>query len=111
LKSTRDDRCSSLLSGRRRRSDGGVFLSAIDSLGRMAGEMTAADGHSHGLVVSHGECLAVDFPESIATYANSIDVYGDIAGRYMDAGGQTHGFFVEHLLPGYWEPETPFDDR
>jgi len=88
---------------------GGVFLSAIDSLGRMAGEMTTADGHSHGLVVSHGECIAVDFPESIATYANSIDVYGDIAGRYTDAGGQTHGFFVKRLLPGYYGPE-PFID-
>jgi uncharacterized membrane protein len=88
---------------------GGVFLSAIDSLGRVAGEMTTADGHSHGLVVSHGECIAVDFPESTATYANSIDDYGDIAGRYTDAAGNTHGFFVEHLLPGYWESE-PFLD-
>ncbi len=81
---------------------GGVFLSAIDSLGRMAGEMTTADGHQHGLVVSDGECLAVDYPGSIATYANSIDEYGDIAGRYTDTGGHTHGF-VEHLLPG-WKP-------
>lgn len=50
---------------------GGVFLSAIDSLGRMAGEMTTADGHEHGLVVSNGECIAVDFPKSVATYATA----------------------------------------
>jgi hypothetical protein len=88
---------------------GGVFLSAIDFFGRMAGEMTTADGHSHGLVVSRGECIAVDFPRSIATYANSIDVFGDIAGRYTDAAGHTHGFFAEHLLPPYWQP-APFID-
>jgi hypothetical protein len=90
---------------------GGVFLSAIDSFGRTAGEMTTADGHQHGLVVSHGECIAVDFPESTATYANSIDDYGDIAGRYTDAAGHTHGFFVERLLSGDWEMETLFDAR
>ena len=55
------------------KAPGGVFLSAIDSLGRMAGEMTTADGHQHGLVVSNGECIAVDFPGSVSTYANSID--------------------------------------
>jgi hypothetical protein len=82
---------------------GGVFLSAIDSLGRMSGEMTTADGHSHGLVVSNGECIAVDFPGSTATYANSIDASGTIAGRYTDAAGHTHGFFVEHIFSG-WEP-------
>jgi hypothetical protein len=46
---------------------GNVFLSAIDSLGRMAGEVTTTDGHQHGLVVSNGECLAVDFPGSVSS--------------------------------------------
>lgn len=83
---------------------GGVFLSGIDSLGRMAGEMTTADGHQHGLVVSNDDCIAVDFPDSIATYANSIDPGGDIVGRYTDAGGHTHGFVVEHFLHGQSAP-------
>jgi hypothetical protein len=82
---------------------GGVFLSAIDSLGRMAGEMTTADGHQHGLVVNNHECIAIDFPQSTGTYANSIDPWGDIVGRYTDTGGHTHGFFVEHFLP--WHSE------
>ena len=88
---------------------GGVFLSAIDSLGRMAGEMTTADGHQHGLVVSNDECIAVDFPGSVSTYANSIDPRGDIVGRYTDAGGHTHGFVVERFLPGYEEPGATVD--
>ena len=78
---------------------GGVFLSAIDFFGRVAGQMATADGHSHGLVVSKGECIAVDYPDSTATYANSINAFGNVAGRYTDTGGQTHGFFAEHVLP------------
>jgi hypothetical protein len=75
----------------------------------MAGEMTTADGHQHGLVVSNGECIAVDFPGSVSTYANSIDTCGNIVGRYTDAGGHTHGFVVERYLPGRPEPETTKD--
>ncbi len=81
----------------------GVSSPAQSPLGRMSGEMTSADRHSHGLVVSDGECIAVDFPGSTATYANSIDASGNIAGRYTDAAGHTHGFFVEHIFSG-WEP-------
>jgi hypothetical protein len=65
--------------------------------------MTTADGHQHGLVVNNHECIAIDFPQSTGTYANSIDPWGDIVGRYTDTGGHTHGFFVEHFLP--WHSE------
>jgi uncharacterized membrane protein len=79
---------------------GGTFLSGIDSIGRMVGGMTTADGHSHGLLVMNGVCTAVDYPGSTASYANSINPGGDIAGRYTDASGQTHGFVVRRFVQG-----------
>jgi hypothetical protein len=49
----------------------------------------------HGLLISNGRCIAVDFPGS--TYANSINSQGDTVGRYTDTDGKTHGFIAEHL--------------
>jgi hypothetical protein len=67
----------------------------------MVGEMTTADGHQHGLLVSDGQCIAVDFPGSTASYANGINSYGDIVGRYTDTAGGTHGFVVDHFIGGW----------
>jgi hypothetical protein len=76
---------------------GGIFLSGIDALGRMVGEMTTPDGQQHGLLISNGVCIAVDFPGSVSTYANGINLRGDIVGRYTDTNGNTHAF----LAPGF----------
>ena len=73
---------------------GGIYLSGIDALGRMVGEMTTSDGHQHGLLLSRGECNPVDFPNSVSTYANGINRRGDIVGRYTDTEGNTHGFIA-----------------
>ena len=77
---------------------GGVFLSGIDPVGRMLGGMITADGHQHGVLVSAGNCTAVDFPGSIASYVNAINGHGDIVGRYTDPSGLTHAFVVEHFV-------------
>lgn len=80
---------------------GGVFLSGLDPIGRMTGEMTTADGHQHGLLVQDGQCTAFDFPGSTSTYANGINSRGDIVGRYTDTAGDTHGFVVERFIGGW----------
>jgi len=77
---------------------GGIYLSAIDVFGRMAGEMTTPDGHQHGLLINRGQCLAVDYPDSVSTYANGINQQGDIVGRYTDTDGKTHGFIAKHFV-------------
>jgi len=76
---------------------GGIYLSAIDRRGRMTGQMITSDGHQHGLLISSGQCIAVDFPGSVATYVNGINPQGDIVGRYTDTAGDTHGFIAEHF--------------
>jgi hypothetical protein len=76
---------------------GGIYLSGIDAISRMVGEMTTADGHQHGLLLSHGKCIPVDFPNSVSTYANGINLRGDIVGRYTDKSGNTQGFIVALL--------------
>jgi uncharacterized membrane protein len=75
---------------------GGIYLSGIDAKGRLTGEMTTSDGYQHGLLISNGQCMAVDFPGSVSTYANSINSQGDIVGRYTDTDGRTHGFIAKH---------------
>src|SRR5436305_3597277 len=77
---------------------GGVFLSGNDPVGRMLGGMITADGHQHGVLVSEGICIAVDFPESTASYVNAINGRGDIVGRYTDPSGHTHAFVVKHFV-------------
>jgi uncharacterized membrane protein len=76
---------------------GGIYLSGIDAVGRMVGDMITSDGHQHGLLISNGQCIAVDFPGSVSTYANGINAQGDIVGRYTDTNGNTHGFVAEHF--------------
>jgi len=75
----------------------GIYLSAIDRLGRMTGEMTTSDEHQHGLLISNGKCIVIDFPESTSTYVNGINTEGDIVGRYTDTDGNTHGFIADHF--------------
>jgi hypothetical protein len=74
------------------------YLNSIDRFDRMTGEMITPDGHQHGLLISNGKCIAVDFPGSTSTYVNGINPEGDVVGRYTDGDGNSHGFVAEHVV-------------
>jgi hypothetical protein len=71
-----------------------VFLSGLNPQGDMTGEVIGTDGIQHGLLVSDGSCIIVDFPGSKpgSNYANGINPRGDIVGRYTTSDGVTHGY-------------------
>jgi hypothetical protein len=75
-----------------------VFLSGLNPLGDMTGGFNSSDGVQHGLLVSDGQCITVDFPGSIpgSNYANGINPEGDIVGRYQSQDGKIHGFLLTH---------------
>jgi len=71
-----------------------IFLSGLNPLGEMTGGFNSSDGVQHGLLVSNGQCIAVDFPGSMpgSNYANGINPRGDIVGRYATLDGVFHGY-------------------
>jgi hypothetical protein len=74
----------------------GIYLSAIDAFGRMAGD-EILDDHLHGLVIYDGKCHAVDYPDSVSTYVNGLN-QSDIVGRYQGTDGKIHGFIAENFF-------------
>lgn len=60
----------------------------------MVGGTEFGTGMEHGVLVSDGNCIPIEFPGSIGGYANGITSEGDIVGRYHSPDGSTHGFLL-----------------
>lgn len=73
--------------------DANVFLSGMDPIGDMVGDVNTPDGNQHGLLIRDGKCILVDFPGGSNAFANGI-ASGNIVGRYTDASGNVHGFLA-----------------
>jgi hypothetical protein len=71
-----------------------LVLSGLTPQGDMTGGgQRLTDGTLHGLVVSGGKCMAIDFPGSVGNdYVNSMSPGGEMVGTYATPDGNSHGY-------------------
>lgn len=76
-----------------------TFLSGLNPEGDIVGGCIRGFLDESGWLVTNGEYIPINYPDSVSTYANGINPQGQIVGRYSTNDGQfNHGFLLT------WQP-------
>ena len=85
---------------------GGAQATGVNNLQQVCGFYVDSKNVNHGFLLSFGQLVKLDYPNSIFTQALGLNNIGQVVGDYMDASNLTHGF-VWTAAAGFQSVDDP----